>query len=135
MDIQDFKTIIDTYGANPERWPEQHRDAMLDCQAQRPDDVEPILAAARQLDRALNQARPIHPSDLLMARVMAKAPRPFLSDWRQVAAAAALTLMVGVAGGYASGTLVGPSEFEADYYADAFDGLDVEWEISMGDGA
>jgi hypothetical protein len=89
--------LLDAYGAAPERWPEAERHAARQL-------VDGSLAAralyreAEALDRELDVLPPEPPSALLVARVLAAAPRP-ARPWRRVlavavplAAAAAVTL-------------------------------------------
>jgi hypothetical protein len=73
MDAVRFAALLDAYGADPARWPEDERAAALALLAESAD------ARARQhdaatLDAALDAAPPAQPSDLLLARVLAAAP-------------------------------------------------------------
>lgn len=138
MDAREFRELIDAFGADPARWPSDRRDLALEWQADNHGIAAALLADAAALDRTLDAARAIAPSDLLQARIMASVPRPVFADWRGAAAAAAVMLIAGIAGGYAGGGLFLPAEadFAEDaYYADAFGGLSADWDFSVGDGA
>jgi len=135
MDMKEFKALVEAHGANPARWPEDRRAEAEAFAKTENAEVTLILKDAAALDGYLDRAAQVTPSELLIARVMAKAPTSAFSDWRQAAAAAALALIVGTAGGYAGGAFVLPNDTASEYYANAFDGLDTEWELDLGEGA
>ena len=132
MDLDRFNAILEAYGADPSRWPDAERD-----------EAEFFLKASTEAkashDRAARLDALIAPavitpvaSEMLTARLLRAVPQPeFLGDWKHVAAAAALALVVGLGGGYASGALVPAGDDEA-YYEIAFDGLEsdvqFDWE-------
>lgn len=135
MDIDRFKAILDAYGADPARWPEGeraaavtflHSDGKAKAAHDRAAELDALIAPA-----ALATA----PSEMLTARLLRAVPQPeFFGDWRRVAAAAALALVVGLGGGFASGALVPVSDDEA-YYEIAFDGLDSDVQFDWEGGA
>lgn len=137
MDADTFKKLIDAYGADPARWPEDRREAALLWRAQNGKQAEAWIRDAAILDTLLAEVTVPRPSDLLQARILARAPRPVFGNWRSAAAAAAVTLIVGLAGGYAgSGVLLSPdlSAEEDAYYTEAFGGLSADWDFASGDG-
>ena len=136
MDVQEFTSLLDSYGANSSRWPADQREAATVFVTANTGVSKPLLQSAQALDSALDHARAVTASDLLQRRILAKAPNPFLSDWRHAAAAAAAVLVIGTMGGYAGGTLVSQSNADTteDYYADAFGSLSTDWEIDLGGG-
>ncbi|MEE2567303.1 hypothetical protein [Hyphobacterium marinum] len=138
MDAQVFKQLIDAYGADPARWPDDRRDAALAWQADNHAQAEVWIREAAVLDQLLSEVTAPTPSELLQARILAKVPRPVFDNWRSAAAAAAITLIVGLAGGYAGGGLILSPDLSADedaYYAEAFGGLSADWDFAAGDGA
>lgn len=50
VDADRFRTIIETYGATPARWPEDAREAMQAFIAEHPAEAQSALAEARALD-------------------------------------------------------------------------------------
>ena len=137
MDIQKFAELLDAYGGNTARWPENQRGDAQSFADDNPELTAPLVEAASALDHMLDGARGIPASDLLARRILAQSPNPFLSDWRQAAAAAAAVLVVGAMGGYAGGSLLPQSATDStdDYYADVFDSLSADWEFDLGGGA
>jgi hypothetical protein len=53
MNIEKFRHLIDAYGAEPERWPVEHRAGLLEF-ARVDDAGAEILTRARQLDQLLD---------------------------------------------------------------------------------
>jgi len=102
MKIERLAEILDAYGGDPLRWPEAERLAAQGLAARDPRAAA-MVAEAEALD-ALFDAAPVEaPSAALMARVLARRPRPSL--WREIfpemsawrpAVGFALALVVGV---------------------------------------
>lgn len=135
MDIDRFNAILEAYGADPARWPDAER-VSAETFLKADSDAKAAFDHAAELDALIAPAA-IAPaaSDMLTARLLRAVPRPeFLGDWKHVAAAAALALVVGLGGGYASGALVPASDDEA-YYEIAFDGLDSDVQFDWEGGA
>jgi hypothetical protein len=63
-----FRALVETYGAQPERWPAEERHALgaLDAES---DDARAWLSEQRRLDDALDRAADIVPSPVLLRRV------------------------------------------------------------------
>lgn len=57
VDTDRFRTIIETYGATPARWPEDARQAMQAFIAEHPADAQSALAEARALDDMLDAVK------------------------------------------------------------------------------
>jgi hypothetical protein len=80
-----FNTIVDAYGAAPERWPEHERDDALElCRSSL--TAARLLAQARSLDRTLKSsplsAVAVHPSRIAVLRAdIAAAARPIARNW------------------------------------------------------
>lgn len=71
----DFKTLVETYGAKDARWPEEHRQAMIAWRADNEADAETILASERDLDVALDSIRMEPGTDMLKARILSQLPK------------------------------------------------------------
>jgi len=69
-----FAEIIEAYGANPARWPEEERTAAQDFAANNKNLAEKIINDARQLDQLLDtSSKQATDNNLLMARIMTAA--------------------------------------------------------------
>lgn len=74
MNAQRFEALLETYGAEPLRWPEAERPA---AQAfSRTAQGQAAIEAARALDDELDAWVAVQPSRELRARVLAAAPGP-----------------------------------------------------------
>ncbi len=105
MNAEQFARLLDSHGADPDRWPEAQRAAALALCAASPAANEEWMAAKR-LDAMLAAIRAPVPDPARQARVVAAAmarlraqPEPLL-DWRwlftrPVGAAFAASLVVG----------------------------------------
>ena len=80
MDSLRFVHIVQTYGSDPQRWPEGERDAAI-AFSQR-GAAQDILRREESFDAALDQIKAPEPSDLLKARILkaAKAAPPIAND-------------------------------------------------------
>lgn len=116
MNIERLADILDAYGGDPLRWPEGERLAAQALAARDPRAAA-MAAEAEALD-ALFDAAPTHtPCPALVARVLARRPRPSL--WREMfpgmgawkpAMGFALALAVGVGVQSAAAERLGLSE-------------------------
>lgn len=75
MTFERFSAVAEAYGADPTRWPEAERHAMLDFMAAHPDRAAPVLEAARVMDQWLDV---LTPAPVLAARL----PDQRLADQR-----------------------------------------------------
>ncbi len=104
-----FRTLVESYGANPDRWPAEERQAMEKLAAES-EDARAWLGEQRRLDTWLKAAPDIAPSPALLRRVAEiparhHAPRaawvwPFgrlRNALAVAAAAAAMGMIVGLA--------------------------------------
>ena len=101
------KAILNAYGAEPEKWPEDERGDLLQLLAQSPE-LQALRETASRLDGLLDEWQPevISNTDILVGSLPAQTPKkqnwtdqvaaiflPGLLGWRQaVLAAAPLTL-------------------------------------------
>lgn len=70
MEPENFKSLIKTFGTNPNAWPKESRDAALDTMNSLQIENDPELKAELDLDRVLEDARLQHGSDILKQRIM-----------------------------------------------------------------
>lgn len=106
MDRTRFEALLDAYGADAARWPEEERAAAQAFAAAHAQEVAPLVAAARALDGALGAlgAAPA-PSEFLSARVLAGARKHVRGDafaprsLALLAACAVFGLVAGMGGG------------------------------------
>lgn len=70
MTLNDFKTLVETYGARSARWPDDQRDIALAFMQNQKADCESVLQAERGLDDLLEGARLSPGTDILKARIM-----------------------------------------------------------------
>jgi len=73
MTLDRLQQLLDAYGADPMRWPEEERAAALAMLA-RSAEARAALADAERLDAILDLAESAEPSSDLAARIVAAAP-------------------------------------------------------------
>ncbi len=111
IDIQRFEQLLQSYGANADRWPIVDHDAAL-ALVQASSDVRRLFDEAAQLDGILDLAVSPEPSAAVAARIVAAAERkpawrewlagivmeiwPFAGPWR-AAAILASSMFLGLA--------------------------------------
>jgi hypothetical protein len=121
-----FMQILEAYGADPQRWPADERDAANSFAKLHPELIMAAVKLERELDTLLGSAE-IVPGALLQARIMREFPVPTAGwTWRAPLATAA-ALLIGVALGFTSGDLTRTTDTSETLYADAFSGLDDDW--------
>lgn len=76
MNVQRVLDLIHAYGADMSAFPEDERDEARALSEATPGLFAEALDAARLLDDALLKVPDVAPSDALMARLMADAPKP-----------------------------------------------------------
>ena len=69
MTLQDFRELIEAYGANPSRWPEDRRDA-ADAFLAGSSEAQAFVADAAELDQMLARVEEPDVSDAFLASVM-----------------------------------------------------------------
>lgn len=102
-----FQTLAEAYGGVIGRWPEETRDEAYACLAAAPEAAARALAAARDLDEALDGAPSPSPSRALRERILATAPtaRPARAAvWRWLTGAG---VGLGLATAAAAGIVIG----------------------------
>ena len=80
IDIQRFEQLLQSYGANADRWPTVERDAAR-ALVQASSDARRLFDEAVQLDGILDSAASPKPSAALAARIVSAARRA--PAWRQ----------------------------------------------------
>jgi anti-sigma-K factor RskA len=91
MDLERLRAIVDAYGGDPARWPAAERPAAETLLAGS-DAARALVAAAADLDAALDAVPARQPTLAMRAAILAAAPRPpapsFLTrlrdGWREV---------------------------------------------------
>jgi hypothetical protein len=136
MDRVRFESIVSAYGGDPRRWPEAERVAAEAYAAANARELASLLREARALDGVLDADAPVAAGDLLIARVLARAPkavaRAFFEPrlWTALAACA----VAGVLAGFGGGSLIPePDESEAVITA-AFRGASADLDMFEVDG-
>lgn len=90
-----FAALLDAYGAEPRRWPDQERQAALEYLMTTPE-ARRLRAEAAELDRLLDTVPAAPPTAALRDRVLAEAPvRRSSVERRFVAGALAASLLLG----------------------------------------
>ena len=132
--IETVRALIDAYGASPEAWPEEVREAAQAILLAHPDVFADSLADARALDALLERIELPEPAADLAERILAAAPQPprlqaapNLLVWllprnvRWPTGSALASLAMGIVGGYAFAA-AGPTSYDSasDAYAAAF---------------
>ena len=79
MTFERFKEIIDAYGSNENKWPEEERLAAIEFAAMNSEAVRPLIDQAHELDTALNLVEndENYASDLLRQRILNDASHTF----------------------------------------------------------
>ena len=117
LDLERFRSIVDAYGTDPSKWPQEERETALRFMGGFTEAIE-IVNQAADLDQLLNQMPTIEPS-LSLQRAVAEIParnasqpqQPevfYLSNlfvrsvlWKS-ALAATLAVLLGLASGFAT---------------------------------
>lgn len=111
MTPERFAELVDIYGAEPRRWPEAQRQSAVAFMENRPEEVEPVLRAARKLDAILDRYVVPGPGARLIGVIMESAPLVRTAArrvqlWRQGASFAAVGLAGALAGALAIAVLI-----------------------------
>lgn len=126
MNRERFEALLDAYGADLKRWPADERAAAEAFASANSGEAEPLLAAARALDGALDAARDNEaPSAALTSAVLAGAPRARTRQLGMAPSAGwalAACALLGVALGF-GGAQLAPvaSDDDNSYFATAFE--------------
>lgn len=142
MTPERFRHITEAYGASPERWPDDERDAALALVNASDPQALAALAEARALDGMLDAHAFAQPSPALARRIIESAPgKPERRLWRQprIWFSGVGFLGAGAAGVAAGALLVSllapvpsPADnphgwFEQSYSGTAFGGAPSDW--------
>lgn len=112
-DLTLLRRLLESYGADPARWPAERRDAAMRC-LEKSAEARALRDEAAGLDAALDQAGAPAPAPELMAAILsaATAPRPrfraaaiwpFGPAWKPVTTLAAAAILGIVAGSQMTG--------------------------------
>jgi hypothetical protein len=137
MTPERFRTIVDAYGADPRRWPDEERAAAESWADLHRIEADAVLAESANLDAWLADHTVAPPERALIERVVAAAPnrRPVkhrVRLWWQGAAFAGIGLAGGLAGAFAVSFFVmtgqPPQTHDSpSYLASSFDGSGADW--------
>jgi hypothetical protein len=121
-----FEYLLDAYGADLTRWPQDERAAAERFARENAEVLAPLLQAAHALDAKLSLAAAVQaPSIGLSDRILAAAPRavarPQRTNFAPAGWALAACTLLGVILGYGGGALAAPSADQDDYFAAAFE--------------
>jgi ferric-dicitrate binding protein FerR (iron transport regulator) len=135
MTPERFRVLVDAYGSDPHRWPEDERAASMAWAKQHRDEADAILASASELDDWLESYVVATPGRDLRRRIVSGAPQarptPGRRTWWPGLALAGAGLTGGLVGALAVSlfVLAGSSHIatEAAYQSTTFSGSDFDW--------
>jgi hypothetical protein len=136
MTPERFHQIVEAYGADPRRWPQQERKAAQDWAALHRVEADTTLAEAVGIDAWLAADKVEPPGAALQQRIVGSAPvrqpmAPRRRLWWSGAAVAGVGLLGGVTGALAvsffvlTGTV--PPVHEYSYLTSGFGGSSADW--------
>lgn len=135
MTPERFHQIVEAYGADPRRWPEEERAAAQAWTQMHRQQADAWLAQAAGLDAWLAADRLAPPDAALQRRIVASAPvrRPHAQRrawWWSGAAVAGVGLLGGVAGALAVSLFVlseAVPPVHDSYLTSSFGGASADW--------
>ncbi|REG49702.1 hypothetical protein B0G80_6101 [Paraburkholderia sp. BL6669N2] len=139
MTPERFQQIVEAYGAEPRRWPQQERAAAQAWAQSHRAEAEALLAQAAGVDAWLSADKVEPPGAALLERVLGSAPvrqpgAPRRRLWWSGAAVAGVGLLGGVAGALAVSFFVltetgvqAPLAHESSYLTSSFGGSSADW--------
>ncbi|MFM0314131.1 hypothetical protein PQR36_04545 [Paraburkholderia nemoris] len=136
MTPERFHQIVEAYGADPRRWPQQERAAAEAWAAAHRAEADALLADAAGIDAWLAADKVDPPGAALQQRIIGSAPgrrpdAPRRKLWWSGAAVAGVGVLGGVAGAFAvsffvlTGTV--PPVHESSYLTSSFGGSSADW--------
>ncbi|CAB3741823.1 hypothetical protein LMG24238_06821 [Paraburkholderia sediminicola] len=136
MTPERFHQIVEAYGADPRRWPQQERAAAEVWAATHRAEADALLADAAGIDAWLAADKVDPPGAALQQRIIDSAPgrrpsAPRRKLWWSGAAVAGVGVLGGVAGALAvsffvlTGTV--PQVHESSYLTSSFGGSSADW--------
>jgi hypothetical protein len=125
MTLERFAELVEIYGAEPRRWPQEHRQAAVAFAEEHPEEAAAIQETAQRLDEALDRHVVSGPSAKLIRLITESAPsiRAVKSRrrlWRQGASFAAVGLAGALAGAVTTALLTpmsAPTDEDGGAYA------------------
>jgi hypothetical protein len=136
MTPERFHQIVEAYGADPRRWPQQERAAAQAWADAQRAQADAYLAVAAELDTWLAADHVAPPDAALQQRIIGSAPRrrPAAQRrawWWSGAAVAGVGLLGGAAGALAVSFFVltetVPPMHESSYLTSSFGGSSADW--------
>ncbi|CAG4901724.1 hypothetical protein [Paraburkholderia saeva] len=136
MTPERFHTIVDAYGADPRRWPDEEREAATAWAALHRHQADAVLAASADIDAWLDSQTVAPPDYALQQCVVASAParRPLRIHrrmWWSGAAIAGVGLAGGLAGAFAVSFFLvtgePPPAHELSWLTTSFGGSSADW--------
>lgn len=139
MTPERFQQIVEAYGAEPRRWPQEDRSAAQAWAQSHRAEADALLAEAAGVDAWLAADKVEPPDAVLMKRVLDSAPvrqpvAPRRRLWWSGAAVAGVGLLGGVAGAFAVSFFVltgagpqTPQAHESSYLTSSFGGSSADW--------
>lgn len=136
MTPERFHQIVEAYGADPRRWPQQERAAAQGWADSHRAQADAYLAEAAELDTWLAADHVAPPDAALQQRIIGSAPRRRPAAQRRVwwwsgAAVAGVGLLGGAAGALAVSFFVltetVPPMHESSYLTSSFGGSSADW--------
>jgi hypothetical protein len=136
MTPERFHTLVDAYGADPRRWPDEEREAATAWAALHRDEADAVLAASADIDVWLDSHTVAPPDYAFQERIVASAPvrRPVRMRrrmWWSGAAIAGVGLAGGLAGAFAVSLVLvtgePPPAHELSYLTTSFSGSSADW--------
>ena len=114
MNKDRFFSIVDAYGAEPRRWPDADREGAL-AFAEVEAEAGAHLRRAAEIDRVLDENRPLAPSPAMRRRILNAAPTAARDAGRiNWWAPSAGLVAAGVAGLMFGATLLAPREMPSE---------------------
>ncbi|WP_168790722.1 hypothetical protein [Paraburkholderia aromaticivorans] len=139
MTPERFQQIVEAYGAEPRRWPQQERAAAQAWAQSHRAEADALLTEAAGVDAWLAADKVEPPDAALVKRVLDSAPvrqpaPPRRRLWWSGAAVAGVGLLGGVAGAFAVSFFVltetgpqAPLTHESSYLTSSFGGSSADW--------
>ncbi len=136
MTRDDFIKIVETYGVNPGRWPQDQRAQAKKFMNAHPDEAAIIMDADHNLDHALETARLTPGTDMLKARIKSAAqstpqthiPNPASSRRGFGYRAMAAMVLAAFSLGFAGANLMNSAEPETITQDTTYQLADNNWE-------
>jgi hypothetical protein len=142
MTPERFARIVDAYGADPRRWPDDERAAACAFAQAHPREAQQRLAVAGSLDAGLDADVVEAASRALQHRIVASAPAPSRARtvkarparwWLSGAALAGAGVAGLAAGAMAMSLLMTMSEHPAGYHEPSY--LSTGFDATVGEGS